>query len=67
MERKKDLRVVMYIRQFQEENGIEWAAALNSLDLFIYLSPDVSYFYISGLLAKLQHYHYSIVRYSYLL
>lgn len=45
-------------KQFQEENGIVWAAALHSLDLFLYLGPDVSYFSVSGLLAKIQNYHY---------
>lgn len=29
---------------------VEWAAALNSLDLTLYLSPSISNFYISGLL-----------------
>jgi hypothetical protein len=30
--------------QFQEENGMEWAAALNSLHLFLYLGSDIFIF-----------------------
>lgn len=31
-------------KQFLEENGIEWAATPNGLDLFLYLSLSFSYF-----------------------